>query len=725
MEPSPDKVKSVQDMDIPKNKEDVQSFLGMVNYSSRFIRNFSTLSEPLRRLTHKGQDFVWGEDQSKAFDSLKQALSSKPVIKYFDVNKESELLVDASPFGLGAMLIQYDRDGTAKVVAYVSRALTPTIQKYAQIEREALAVVWACEHFNLYIFGKPITVATDHKPLVSLLGSPTAKLPMRLERWMLRLQPYSPFIRYQKESSNPVDYLSRHPLPIDVLSSEHESIAEEYVNFVTSQSVPKALNENDILKETLQDDTLNAVKMLHETNKWYLVDQGYDFGDYVQLSSLRSFSKVRHELSVTASGLVLKGGKLVIPANLQQTVNLAHEGHQGLSKTKALLREKIWFPGIDSFVSDVVSRCIACRANFDAKPREPLKMTPLPSRPWSDISVDFYGPLPYQEYLLGIKDENSCFPEVEIVRSTSANTVIPVLDKVFSSRGMPTVVKSDNGPPFQSDNFKQYAEQMGFKHQKVTPYWPEANGSCENFMKSLGKSCKNAQLEGRPWQQELFNFLRNYRATPYSSTGIAPATLLNGYPMKTKLPELSFTRDDCDVRGKDFDSKMKMKHYAERRRNITHSEIGPGNKVLIRNHTKFGKLEPKFQKEPFEVIDRKGSMIVAKRGDEIKARNACHFKRIVTSDDPLRAHNEKTDDLLPPEENQGFLPPEQFPVKCDPVPVPDETSTTTETHHTEKESYDENPTTSPRSDQNVSKPTSCERPVRNRKAPSYLKDYHT
>ena len=95
MEPSPDKVKSIQDMDIPKKKEEVRSFLGMVNYSSRFIRNFSTLSEPLRRLTHKGQDFVWGEDQSKAFDSLKQALISKPVTKYFDVNKESELRVDA------------------------------------------------------------------------------------------------------------------------------------------------------------------------------------------------------------------------------------------------------------------------------------------------------------------------------------------------------------------------------------------------------------------------------------------------------------------------------------------------------------------------------------------------------------------------------------------------------------------------------------------------------
>ena len=78
-------------------------------------------------------------------------------------------------------------------------------------------------------------------------------------------------------------------------------------------------------------------------------------------------------------------------------------------------------------MSYVVSRCIACRANFDAKPREPLKMTPLPSRPWSDISVVFYAPLPSQEYLLGIKDEYSRFPEVEIVKSTSANTVIPVL----------------------------------------------------------------------------------------------------------------------------------------------------------------------------------------------------------------------------------------------------------------------------------------------------------
>ena len=144
--------------------------------------------------------------------------------------------------------------------------------------------------------------------------------------------------------------------------------------------------------------------------------------------------------------------------------------------------------------SDAINRCIACRANHDSKPREPIKMSDLPSRPWSEVSADFFGPLPSQEYILGIKDEYSRFVEVEIVRSLSANTIVSVIDKLFASRGIPDVLKTDNGPPFSSAAFKEFSISLGFKHRKVIPYWPEGNGSCESFMKSLGKTCKTAQL---------------------------------------------------------------------------------------------------------------------------------------------------------------------------------------------------------------------------------------
>ena len=122
-------------------------------------------------------------------------------------------------------------------------------------------------------------------------------------------------------------------------------------------------------------------------------------------------------------------------------------------------------------------------------------MTTLPTHPWLEVSVDLYGPLPSADYIFAVMDDYRRFPEVEIVKSTSATTVILRLDRIFSSMGIPDIVKSDNGPPFNSTDFKKY---LGFKHKKVTPYWPEANGEIENVMKPLGKACAAAQIEGKP-----------------------------------------------------------------------------------------------------------------------------------------------------------------------------------------------------------------------------------
>ena len=123
-----------------------------------------------------------------------------------------------------------------------------------------------------------------------------------------------------------------------------------------------------------------------------------------------------------------------------------------------------------------IKRCVPCQAAIPQTTYEPLKMTPLPEAPWWELSTDFYGPLPSGEYLLVIIDDYSRFPVVELVRSTSANTVIPVLDKVLSTFSTPDILKSDNGAPFNSGQFHAYAENMGFKQRKVTPYWPRANG---------------------------------------------------------------------------------------------------------------------------------------------------------------------------------------------------------------------------------------------------------
>ena len=607
--------------------DEVRSFLGMTNFTSRFIPNYSTVSGPLRELTCKGSSFRWGPSQQHAFDQLKKCLMKHPILKYYDKNKKTELFVDASPIGLAAILTQKDSSGTSHVIAYGSRSLTSTEQRYAQIEREALAIVWACEHFHLYIFGGSVTVVTDHKPLVSMLNSPSANLPMRIERWSLRLQPYQPKIVYKQGRDNPADYLSRHPNETTTRNSRQEIIAEEYINFIASSTVPKAMTQKEIEDSTQQDATLQKVKELISTNSWYTIEKSTD-------SILKSYYQVRNELSCTLSGLVLRGRRVCLPLSLQQkALDIAHEGHQGLTKTKQLLREKVWFPGIDKSAEDTVSSCLACQASDVTKqPRQPLVMTPLPEHPWTELCADFYGPLPSGHHLLVIIDEYSRFPEVEIIKSTAAKVVIPLLDKLFASRGIPQVLKTDNGPPFQSEEFREFAEELGFRHRKITPYWPEANACAERFMKNLGKLCRCAQLSGKPWQRELYRFLRNYRTTPHSSTGIPPATIVHGYQMATKLPVSTREASDIDkvVRRNDEMAKQKMKENAEKRRKVTYQDnyFQVGEEVLVKNTKVTNKTSPNYMENPYQVQEEKGSMVIVRQGEEVKARNKSHLKKV-------------------------------------------------------------------------------------------------
>ena len=283
------------------------------------------------------------------------------------------------------------------------------------------------------------------------------------------------------------------------------------------------------------------------------------------------------------------------------------KGTKGLQRQR-LLREKVWFPCIDQMTDNAIKRCVPCQSATPRTAYEPLNMTPLPETPWRELSTDFYGPLPTGEYLLVIIDEYSRYPVVEILRSTSANTVIPVFDKVIpvfdkvipvfdkvipvfdkvipvfdkvipvfdkvipvfdkvipvfdkvmSMFGIPGVLKSDNGPPFNSVQLQSFAAHMGFKHRKVTPYWPRANGEAERFMRNLGKVVKAASSEGKPWKQELNKFLRNYRATPHTITNMSPFAALFGREMKMKLPALSRPNASDMIRDADDIAKARMK----------------------------------------------------------------------------------------------------------------------------------------------------------------------
>ena len=198
-------------------------------------------------------------------------------------------------------------------------------------------------------------------------------------------------------------------------------------------------------------------------------------------------------------------------------------------------------------------------------------------------------------------DEHSRYPEVEVIPSTSARVVIPRLNDIFARQGFPKVVKTDNGPPFQSSDFKDFANQAGFRHRKITPLWPEANGEAERFMRTLNKYVRAATAECKDWRIELPHFLRQYRArsTPHGATNISPFEALTGRKMNIGIPAVPiFPTKSFHSRlaHNDAVSKMKMKNYADQRRHSRDSDITTGDHVLVKQQ-KRNKLTPLYDPE--------------------------------------------------------------------------------------------------------------------------------
>ena len=240
--PADVKVKAVVDAREPMNAVEVQGFLGLVNFTARFIPDLATVSAPFRLLTKSGESFVWGPEQQQSFDELKKRLSSAETLGYFDKNAPTKVIADASPVGLGTVLVQEQRE-ELRVISYASRSLSDTEHRYFQTQKEALAIVWGGERFYAYFCGAEFELMTDHKPLECIF-SPKSKTCARIERWLPRMQPYRFTVKYIPGPKNIVDSLSR--LLFAMPQSERKDQTEEYVKWVAQESTSVALTTREI-----------------------------------------------------------------------------------------------------------------------------------------------------------------------------------------------------------------------------------------------------------------------------------------------------------------------------------------------------------------------------------------------------------------------------------------------------------------------------------------------
>ncbi|KAJ1181498.1 hypothetical protein NDU88_006705 [Pleurodeles waltl] len=330
VDPDPAKVNDIRSAPPPNSVTEVRSFLGMVNFCGRFIKDLSNLSQPLRRLTKNSESWDWGPDEQKAFEAIKEALSSETTLRYFDPQKNTKIAVDAGPKGLGAVLLQEQLGGVWSPVAYASRSLTDTEQRYSEIEKEAIAVHWGCKHYHIYVYGRPFVVTTDHKPLLPLFNGTASKPPPRIEKWMLQLQDYRCRLEYHPGAENPADYLSCHPRTASESEMSDARETEEYVRYVIDRSRPLPMSIAEIVQATSEDECLQKALMAVRPNKWHSVMKQVPLLDSESQRILKSLFHVRDELTMDEEGCLLRGTRLVLPSSLTgKAVELAHNGHQG------------------------------------------------------------------------------------------------------------------------------------------------------------------------------------------------------------------------------------------------------------------------------------------------------------------------------------------------------------------------------------------------------------
>lgn len=188
--PSQSKINALKKIQRLSCKEEVQSFLGMVSYlGNRYIPNLADITLPLRNLTHKGTHFEWNSIHQEAFDKIIKELTNATMLGYYSQNDVTRLYADASPYGLGAVLVQMNKEGVVRPIAFGSKSLTETEKVYSQTEKEALSLIWAVEHFDFYLRGRNFELYTDHKPLEVIFG-PKSTTSARIERWLMRIQAY-------------------------------------------------------------------------------------------------------------------------------------------------------------------------------------------------------------------------------------------------------------------------------------------------------------------------------------------------------------------------------------------------------------------------------------------------------------------------------------------------------------------------------------------------------
>ena len=481
---------------------------------------------------------------------------------HYDPSLPIRMAGDASAYGIGAVIAHVLPDGSERPVAFASRTLTSSERNYAQVEKEALSLIFGVKHFHTYLYGRSFTLITDHKPLTAILGPKKGIPPLaaaRLQRWAWILSAYKYEIEFRLTGDHGnADGLSR--LPISGVKPLDKSSDPKVFNIAQMEALP--VNVRQLRAATGSDPILSKVLRYTKGNWPKQIPR-----------CLQPFFDRRFELTVE-EGCLLWGYRVIVPKCLREKLlQELHKDHPGVIRMKSVAQSFIWWPGLDKEIEHLAKACQSCQAVKQAPPVAPLHPWVWPSKPWQRVHLDFAGPFQGSMFLVCV-DAYSKWPEVRVMSTTTATATLDVLREWFAVHGIPEQIVTDNGTQFTSEVCEVFVKRNGIEHVKSAPYHPTSNGLAERLVQSLKQSLKVSHSDGRTLIQQLSPYLLSYRTTAHSTTGVPPCKLLMQRDLRTRF-SLLVPSTEKTVLDKQSQQKTSHDHRSRLRK------FGVGDRVLV------------------------------------------------------------------------------------------------------------------------------------------------
>ena len=542
--PDPAKIEALLKLPEPKTEALLQSFLGMINYLSRFEPKIGDLTHRLRSLLKKSNEFIWTEVHSDNFKKLINIMCNSPkLLRYYRPDLDLYLETDASGVAIGMALLQSEQNDRSSLypIAYGSTTLTSAETRYANIEHELLGVVGGLEKFNYFTFGRPVTVLTDHKPLIAISKKSLVSAPPRLQHLLLRLANYN--VELQLIPGKEMIFSDHLSCNIVVGHNSNKPTCEgldlKIHDVYLNASDDKCLS---LAAETDKDPMMQALK--------HQIIKGWPHISSECAKSLQDFWTYRDELSVLDS-LVLKGSCIVIPETCRDEIlDQLHEGHFGSDRTKLHARDSVYWPSINKDMECLVKTCDLCQEHSHRNNKDPAIPRDIPIQAWTTIQMDLFM-LDGHSFLL-VVNVTSRFPVVRILNSETTKSVLNTLKGIYCDFGLPKRIISDNGPCFKAKEFDEFHAKLGVVTETISSYNHASLGSAERMVQMVKQiMIKNPQ---NAWLGTLV-----FKATMIPEVQKSPSELLNSCKYRIKLPMIDFSLSKNDEPIEKLIHKHKVK----------------------------------------------------------------------------------------------------------------------------------------------------------------------